>query len=194
MTALAGKIAWVVLVSAWYAIRYPFERRAKRTRTEATGRDRGEWVRMTIASIGLGGLPIFYLAAGWPKSANYTPSSVQFAAGMITATLALILFRKTHVALGKFWSVSLDIRDGHRLVTEGIYAKLRHPMYTAFWLMALAQALLLPNFIAGPSGLIGFGFLFFSRIGPEEKMMEAKFGNEYTQYRSHTDRIIPGVW
>ncbi len=194
MTALAGKIAWVVLVSAWYAIRYPFERRAKRARTEATARDTSEWVRMTIASIGLGALPILYLASGWPKSANYTVSSIQFAAGIATAALALILFRKTHVALGKFWSVSLDIRDGHRLVTEGIYAKLRHPMYTAFWLMALAQALLLPNFIAGPSGLIGFGFLFFSRIGPEEKMMEAKFGTEYTQYRSRTDRIIPGVW
>lgn len=194
MTALAGKIAWVVLVSAWYAIRYPFERRAKRTRTEATARDRGEWIRMTIASIGLGLAPIIFLATGWPKSANYTPSSIQCAAGVAVAMLALILFRKTHVALGKFWSVSLDIRDGHLLITEGIYAKLRHPMYTAFWLMALAQALLLSNLIAGPAGLIGFGFLFFSRIGPEEKMMEAKFGNDYTQYRSRTDRIIPGIW
>ena len=194
MTALAGKIAWVVLVSAWYAIRYPFERRAKRAATEASARDSAEWFRMTIASIGLGALPILYVASGWPKSTGYSQSPVQFAAGLVTAVLALFLFRRTHVALGKFWSVSLDIRDGHRLVTEGIYARLRHPMYTAFWLMALAQALLLPNYIAGPAGLVGFGFLFFSRIGPEEKMMEGKFGNEYTQYRSRTDRIIPGVW
>lgn len=194
MTALAGKIAWVVLVSAWYAIRYPFERRAKRTRTEATARDKGEWIRMTIASIGLGALPILFLTTGWPRFANYAPSPLQFAAGIAVAALALILFRKTHVALGRFWSVSLDIRDGHRLVTEGIYSTLRHPMYTAFWLMALGQALLLPNWIAGPAGLIGFGFLFFSRIGPEEKMMEAKFGTEYTQYRNRTNRIIPGVW
>ena len=194
MTALAGKLAWVLLVSAWYAIRYPFERRAKRAATEASARDGAEWFRMTIASIGLGALPILYVASGWPKSASYSQSPVQFAAGLVAAALALLLFRRTHVALGKFWSVSLDIRDGHRLVTEGIYARLRHPMYTAFWLMALAQALLLPNYIAGPAGLIGFGFLFFSRIGPEEKMMEGKFGNEYTQYRSRTDRIIPGVW
>jgi protein-S-isoprenylcysteine O-methyltransferase Ste14 len=194
MTALAGKITWVVLVCAWYAIRYPFERRAKRTRTEATARDAGEWTRMSVAAIGLGVLPVIYAATGWPKAANYTPSPVQIAAGLAAAGLALVLFRKTHVALGKFWSVSLDIRDGHRLITEGVYAKLRHPMYSAFWLMAFAQALLLSNLVAGPAGLIGFGYLFFSRIGPEEKMMEAKFGNAYTQYRGRTNRIIPGVW
>jgi protein-S-isoprenylcysteine O-methyltransferase Ste14 len=194
MTVLAGKIAWAVLAATWYAIRYPFERRAKRTRTEATARDAGEWTRMTVAAIGLGVFPVIYLATGWPRAADFIPSVLQIAAGLAAAALALALFRKTHVALGKFWSVSLDIRDGHRLITEGIYSKLRHPMYTAFWLMALAQALLVPNHVAGPVGLIGFGFLFFSRIGPEEKMMEAKFGNEYTQYRSRTNRIIPGVW
>jgi protein-S-isoprenylcysteine O-methyltransferase Ste14 len=194
MTALVGKIIWAVLVTAWYAIRFPFERRAKRTRTEATARDTGEWTRMTIAAIGLGVLPVLFVATGWPKAASYTPSATQIIAGLAAAVFALVLFRKTHVALGKFWSVSLDIRDGHRLITEGIYARLRHPMYTAFWLMALAQALLLPNVVTGSAGLIGFGFLFFSRIGPEEKMMEAKFGNEYTQYRDRTNRIIPGVW
>jgi protein-S-isoprenylcysteine O-methyltransferase Ste14 len=194
MTAVAGKIAWVLLVSAWYAIRFPFERRAKRAQTEATARDAREWTRMTIASVGLGILPILFLASGWPAFASYDPSVAQLAAGLIVAALALVLFRKTHLALGKFWSVSLDIRDGHRLITEGIYARLRHPMYTAFWLMALAQALLLPNLVSGPAGLVGFGFLFFSRIGPEEKMMEAKFGNEYREYRRRTNRIIPGVW
>ena len=73
------------------------------------------------------------------------------------------MFRKTHLALGKYWSVSLDIRDGHRLITDGIYTKVRHPMYSAFWLMALAQALLIPNWFAGMAGLAGFGFLFFLR-------------------------------
>ena len=44
------------------------------------------------------------------------------------------------------------------------------------------------------AGMAGFGFLFFLRIGPEERMMEQKFGDEYVSYKSRTDRIIPGVW
>ena len=67
-------------------------------------------------------------------------------------------------------------------------------MYAAFWLLALAQALLLPNWIAGLSGLIGFGTLFFARVGREERMMLETFGEEYRAYMGRTKRIIPGVY
>lgn len=194
MTGLAGQIGWVILAVGWYVIRYPFERRAKRAQTAHSARNAAEWTRMIISGAGLGGLPILYLVTGWPHFAAYAPPLWQTVAGFAVAAAALLLFRLTHVALGKFWSVSLDIRDGHRLVTGGVYSRLRHPMYSAFWLMALAQALLLPNWLAGLSGLAGFGFLFFLRIGPEEKMMEQTFGADYTEYRKRTNRIIPGVW
>lgn len=194
MTVLIGKIAWVILVTGWYAIRLPFERRAKRSATERSARDAGEWTRMWVSGTGLGILPLIFLFTGWPSFANYTPGWAQIAIGIAVATLALAMFRLTHQALGHFWSVSLDIRDGHKLVTEGVYGRLRHPMYSAFWLMALGQALLLPNWFAGLAGLAGFGFLFFLRIGPEERMMEDKFGDDYVSYKSRTDRIIPGIW
>ncbi len=194
MTIFTGKLAWALLAICWYVIRYPFERHASRTRTDQSRRDAAEWFRMAVSAIGLGGLPILYIATGWPRFASYQPMTVQMLAGMVVAVSALVMFRKTHLALGKYWSVSLDIRDGHRLITDGIYTKVRHPMYSAFWLMALAQALLIPNWFAGMAGLAGFGFLFFLRIGPEEKMMEERFGSEYITYRSHTNRIIPGIW
>jgi protein-S-isoprenylcysteine O-methyltransferase Ste14 len=60
--------------------------------------------------------------------------------------------------------------------------------------MALAQALLLPNWVAGPGGLFGFGLLFALRIGPEERMMEEAFGDEYRAYRDRSWRIIPYIY
>ena len=92
------------------------------------------------------------------------------------------------------WSNSLDLREGHQLITTSIYSNLRHPMYSAFWLWALAQAFLLPNWLAGFAGLVGFGTLFFLRIGQEEKMMEMEFGESYREYVKKTKRIIPGIY
>jgi protein-S-isoprenylcysteine O-methyltransferase Ste14 len=104
------------------------------------------------------------------------------------------MFRLTHKALGKMWSISLQLKQDHKLITTGVYRWLRHPMYTAFWLMAVAQALLLPNWVAGLSGIVGFGTLFFLRIGPEEAMMEQAFGDEYRAYKARTKRVIPLVY
>ncbi|CEG07319.1 Putative protein-S-isoprenylcysteine methyltransferase [Afipia felis] len=67
-------------------------------------------------------------------------------------------------------------------------------MYAAFWLWALARAFLLPNWIAGPAGLIGFGILFFMRVGREEQMMIDTFGDEYRAYMQRTARVVPGIY
>lgn len=190
----AGALAWVLLVVGWYAVRYPFERRAKRARVTTTRRGRAEIARMAVSLAGLGIVPAVFVATGQPDAATYRPSAALFAPGLVFAVLALGLFRLTHKALGRLWSVSLDLKEGHRLVTEGIYAHVRHPMYAAFFAMAIAQALLLPNWVAGLAGLLGFGTLFALRVGPEERMMEDAFGEEYRAYRRRTARLVPGLF
>ena len=56
------------------------------------------------------------------------------------------------------------------------------------------QALLLPNLVAGLAGLVGFGTLYFLRVGPEEAMMESTFGDAWRDYRARTARLIPGIY
>ena len=67
-------------------------------------------------------------------------------------------------------------------------------MYASFYLMAIGQALLIPNWIAGPASLIAFTLMFFLRLKPEEQMMVDRFGAKYTDYRAKTKRLIPGIW
>jgi protein-S-isoprenylcysteine O-methyltransferase Ste14 len=88
----------------------------------------------------------------------------------------------------------LEIREHHRLVTDGVYRPVRHPMYSALFIYGLGQALAVPNWLAGPSYLLAMVLLFMFRIGAEERMMLETFGDEYTIYMTKTKRLIPGVW
>jgi protein-S-isoprenylcysteine O-methyltransferase Ste14 len=104
------------------------------------------------------------------------------------------VFWKSHQDLGRNWSPRLEIRESHRLVTEGIYRRIRHPMYLSIWLLVIAQAMILPNYVAGFSGLVPFALLYFLRVGKEEKMMGEEFGGEYEQYLRKTGRLVPKLW
>jgi protein-S-isoprenylcysteine O-methyltransferase Ste14 len=66
-------------------------------------------------------------------------------------------------------------------------------MYSAFWLWAIAQALLLPNWIAGFAGIAGFGILFFGRVAREERMLQQTFGDNYREYMARTGRVFPWI-
>jgi protein-S-isoprenylcysteine O-methyltransferase Ste14 len=190
-----AKIAWAVGVVSWYVLRIPFEQKAKRQRVaDARHRNLREMILLSISTLGLGIIPAIYAATGFPRFASYPPTALQVVAGVVVFAGSLLLFWRTHRQLGKYWSVTLEIKDKHELITSGVYQKVRHPMYSAFFLWALAQVLLLPNFIAGPAGLIGFGILFFFRVGREEQMMREAFGAEYDAYARRTRRVIPGIY
>jgi protein-S-isoprenylcysteine O-methyltransferase Ste14 len=158
---------------------------------------------MVVSSFGLGYIPGYWVIAGLLTDFgitnhlarfDYEPNLILTLVGFLCLFLSLRLFRLTHKALGKMWSHSLDLREGHKLVTTGIYEKVRHPMYTAFWMWAIGAAFLLPNWVAGLSGIIGFGMLYFLRVNQEEKLMLSEFGEEYEAYMKRTKRVIPGIY
>jgi protein-S-isoprenylcysteine O-methyltransferase Ste14 len=189
-----GEIVWVLGIVAWYVIRYPFERRAKRVRVVSDVRSRSEIIGLVSALFGLAILPGFYVATGIPGSADYAASAWAVALGTVIFALALWVFRRSHKELGRNWSITLEIREQHRLVSSGPYAFVRHPMYTSFLLMGLGQAILLANWVAGLAGLIGFAVLFFLRVSKEERMMLENFGPQYRTYMERTKRIIPYIY
>lgn len=149
---------------------------------------------MVVSSLGLGYIPAVWIFTDFLDGFDYTPNIFLILIGGVILLLALRMFRLTHKALGKMWSHSLDLREDHKLVTSGVYEKVRHPMYTAFWAWAIGAAFLLPNFVAGFAGIVGFGTLFFLRVGQEEEMMRNEFGEEYDEYMKRTKRILPGIY
>src|SRR6185312_3981276 len=100
-------------------------------------------------------------------------------AGAVCLTLGLWLFHRSHVDLGVNWSITLEVLEKHKLVTQGVYRRVRHPMYTALLLYSAGQALALPNYVAGLSSAVTMVLLVGLRIGPEERMLLEEFGNDY---------------
>jgi protein-S-isoprenylcysteine O-methyltransferase Ste14 len=194
MTPVIAKYFWLACVVAWWVIRFPYERKARKAKVKATRRDARELILLGISLTGLGIVPIIYVFTGFPASANRSFVPLVAWLGVIPALGSLWLFWRTHRELGRNWSVSLEVRDKHELITEGVYRYVRHPMYSAFFLWAVAQLLLLPNWVAGISGLIGFGILYSFRIGREEQLMLEAFGEQYRAYMERTARIVPWIY
>jgi protein-S-isoprenylcysteine O-methyltransferase Ste14 len=194
MTPVVAKIIWWVGAVAWFAIMYPHIRRSRKTPTTQRPEPTRERVLMLVSLTGLCLIPAFYTITGIPGFADYTFHPGQAWLGVVVLICAVALFFHSHRRLGRSWSVTLEIRENHGLVTDGIYRFVRHPMYSAYFLWTLSQALLLPNWIAGPAGLIGFGTLFAFRVRREEQMMLDAFGAAYAAYAARTKRIIPGVF
>jgi protein-S-isoprenylcysteine O-methyltransferase Ste14 len=82
----------------------------------------------------------------------------------------------------------------HRLVTHGVYAWMRHPIYLALLAMLLATGLLAS---AGQRLLVAVVIYLTGselRIASEEEDLARKFAAEYEQYRLRTRwRYLPGL-
>jgi protein-S-isoprenylcysteine O-methyltransferase Ste14 len=194
MTPFLAKLIWYLGVSGWYLIRLPHSLRSRRLPKVRSIDQTRERVLLAISATGLFLVPMAYVLSGEPAFANYPFRPLQAWLGTAVFVASLLLFYLVHRQLAGNWSVTLEIRRQHRLVTTGLYRRIRHPMYSAFWLWAVAQALLLPNWVAGLAGLVGFGTLFVFRLAHEERMMIETFGDEYRVYAARTKRIIPGIF
>lgn len=152
-----------------------------------------DFVLVGMAGAGLV-MPFLYLFTPWLNFANYNLPAASGWVGTVLFAGAIFMLWRSHVDLGRNFSVTLRIAEQHSLVTSGVYHYIRHPMYTAHLLWAISQGLLLSNWLAGWAFLVLSFPLYVVRIPKEERMMIEHFGEEYDAYKSRTGRLIPRMW
>ena len=189
------KTLYFLALLAQVVIRIPHEQRRRKTRMAVERVNTLERALVSLLFVGIVFAPAIYASTSLLDRANYRlPLEDQRSVGGVGAmlmTLAIWLFWRSHADLGRNWSPSLQLREGHELVTEGVYRYVRHPMYASEWLWSIAQALLLQNWVAGWAGLALFTPLYVLRVPREEQMMLDRFGAEYRSYMNRTGRIVP---
>ena len=159
MNPLLLKIAYGILIIGTFIIRYPHEKRNKANNITNDDKTALEKVLLLLVFIGMMILPLIYFFTYLFSFANYTLPVYAHVIGIVLIIPTLWLFYRSHKDLGRNWSVSLEIREGHKIVDSGVYTHVRHPMYSSIWLWSIIQALVLTNFVAGLSGLVSFGVL-----------------------------------
>ncbi len=178
-------------ISVYLLVRVVFQFRASadtKAVRRVTARD-----RMLILLVGACQitLPLLLFFTPWLNATNYTLPTASAWLGTLTLTGGLWLFWRSHTDLGKSWSVTLELNSNHQLVTQGVYRLVRHPMYASFFAMAVAQGLLLNNWLAGWSALLAVTALYVVRVPTEEQMMLDHFGDDYRNYMRQTGGIFP---
>jgi protein-S-isoprenylcysteine O-methyltransferase Ste14 len=187
---------WLAAMAAQILIRAPYAAQNRKNAIVAGKRDAGEQSLLFLMFVTMMALPLIHLATGVFAFADYVLPPWAAYIGAATQVPFLWLFWRSHADLGRNWSPGLEVRQGHELVIRGVYARIRHPMYVAIWISALAQPLLVQNWIAGPLVIPAFAAMWFLRVPREEAMMREMFGDAYNAYCRKAGRLLPrfGAW
>lgn len=185
------KLTYWLAIIAQIAIRMPF---VKGKKNEAKVESRaGSQEKLILILLSVSGFltPLLYSVTNWLDFANYSLPDWAGWLGIGLILAALWVFWRGHHDLGLNWSPTLEIRSEHKLITNGIYGVIRHPMYASQWLWVIAQSLLLQNWLAGFLSVLVWTVFYFLRVPPEEKMMLDTFGDTYREYIKRTGAVIP---
>jgi protein-S-isoprenylcysteine O-methyltransferase Ste14 len=175
------------------AIRAPHGHRSSNVPIAKDRKDTLEVILLSFAWIAFF-LPLLWIVTPLFAFAEYPLHALPFTVGTVLLALGLWLFYRSHADLGTNWSITLQVRENHQLVTRGVYRWIRHPMYLALLTFAVGQALVIPNWFVGPSDALVMAVLVALRVPREELMMREEFGSDYVAYSADTKRLIPGVW
>jgi protein-S-isoprenylcysteine O-methyltransferase Ste14 len=120
------------------------------------------------------------------------PSWVFYGVGVVTSVGGLALMGWTY-AVFRSWRWRAEIAPGHRLMTDGPFNRIRHPIYVAFALFYIGAFFLLPYAVFLLHAVASFAaYDYRARI--EEEVMADAFGNDFRAYKDRTQRFVPGIY
>lgn len=153
---------------------------------------------MWMAAVALPFL-FFLLGAVVPSWIYGTPLNLSFPGGEFLQLSAVpiwfaggALFAWSLRTLGRFMVPQIVVLEDHVLVTQGPYARIRHPTYTSVILMTTAAALLFLNLVLIVDAVLVLS-IAVARASREEDLLSSPegFGNRYREYMARTGRFLP---
>jgi protein-S-isoprenylcysteine O-methyltransferase Ste14 len=179
-------ILW--LWCAWALVWVIAARSSKATRRRESFSSRlAHVVPLIIGGVLLGsyGLPWGVLAQRlWPLSAG----AYLFGLVLLGAGLAFAVWARVH--LGRNWSGTVTVKEGHELIRSGPYACVRHPIYTGLLAAVLGTAIA-SGTVHAALGFVIIALALLHKARTEERFMRDTFPGEYQRYSAAVPALIP---
>ena len=148
------------------------------------------WLPLLIAALLLGPGEWFGRS---PLREQFVPhTTFVYSLGLFLATSGAALSMVSRAMLGRNWSATVQLKQGHELITKGPYGLVRHPIYTGLLLLFLGNAVMVGDW----RGLLAVAIVFVSfwrKFRLEEIWLADHFGASYRQYQSRTKALIPAI-
>lgn len=128
-------------------------------------------------------LPWFYRLL-WPV--GFWPFWI--GAAVTVGGLLFAVWARIH--LGRNWSSSVTIKQGHELIITGPYALVRHPIYTGILTGFIGTAIALSQ-VRGAIAFVLVFLAFWTKLRMEEAWMRSQFGEAYNRYAHQTAALVP---
>lgn len=178
--------AWVELGVCWIvwslAFVKPQQRAAGAKKVERAPTSR--W-GITLVMLGYACIWAFVRPVGFEKSA----ASLIVSMTLGPPSVVLVWMAAHH--LDKQWRFEAALSEDHKLITTGPYRWLRNPIYTSMFGMLLATGFAKTWWPLLVAGVIFFVIGTEIRVHAEEKLLAARFGEEFTRYKATTPAYFP---
>jgi len=109
--------------------------------------------------------------------------------GIILCVVGVLVLLLSLVAFGQSFRVGIDVDRPDRLVTTGIFAFSRNPIYVAFGFVLVGQFFVFPNWILLAYLVVGV-WLFHRQVLREEEFLRKQYGQAYVAYCKHVRRYL----
>lgn len=147
--------------------------------------DRHSFLFLALAFMSMAAVTMFdSFVAGKPTG------NIMMGLGSLLFVSGVIIRLVASHTLGRHYSLRVVEQDGHELVRDGIYGKVRHPLYAGGLLMAVGFVVFFSS-KAGAIALIPLAFAGLYRIRVEEDFLAWKFGSDYIKYKERVKGLVP---
>ncbi|HPC38739.1 MAG TPA: nucleotidyltransferase [Exilispira sp.] len=120
------------------------------------------------------------------------PDFIRFLA-ILSGIFGVFIIGWASFTLDGEFSETIELKEGHRLITNGPYKYIRHPIYSGFIILHLGVTIALSNLIIFIIYNMGLLVLLIERIPKEEKVLNLYFGKNYEDYCKKAGRFIPKI-
>jgi protein-S-isoprenylcysteine O-methyltransferase Ste14 len=114
-------------------------------------------------------------------------------AGVLLCAMGALIRIFAMRRLGTHFSAYVTLQPAHRLVQEGIYSRIRHPLYLSLLLLPSGIAMVFANWLAAPIFVLSAIFIA-DRIRQEESLLASQFGAQFLSYAHRTKLLLPGIF